>query len=798
MTAAPAGACGILVDVAITGADSVFRLDTAHTSYWFRVTPFGHLEHLYYGPRLAPQPVDALALKRTAPIGSTIAYDESDPTYSLDTIPLEWSGTGYGDYRYSPIEARLPDGTFSSDFTYVGHEMVPGAVAPAHGLPAAHGTAETCQTLRIDLVDQATTVRLALLYTVYEATDVIARRAVLTNGGERPLTIRRLLSAMVDLPDRGFTMVTFDGGWIKEAHRHDHPLTYGIVANSSTTGASSNRHNPGFLLAERDATEITGWVFGVNLVYSGNHLGLVEVAHHDLVRVAIGINPHCFEWTLAPGMRFETPEMVMTFSPDGFNGASHHFHDFVNAHIVRGEWANRPRPVLFNNWEATFFDFTERKLLDLARSAKDLGVELFVLDDGWFGARDSDAAGLGDYDVNRRKLPSGLKGFGEKIRALGLDFGLWFEPEMVNEDSALFRAHPEWAVRIPGRHTALGRHQLVLDLANRDVQDYLIDSVGRVLDDAPIGYVKWDMNRHIADAYSPTLDEQGRFRHAYILGLYRVLGAIFGPRPHILLESCSSGGNRFDLGMLCFSPQVWTSDDTDPVERLAIQGGLSYLYPPSTMGAHVSAAPHQQTLRATPLSTRFNVAVFGVLGYELDLKHLSLLEKREIRDQIAFYKAHRTTLQYGRFSRLPARRPTRIAWQTVARDGGEAIAGDFQTLACASPGYDALRVTGLDRDARYTVSTRPQPLYLDRFGGLVKHILPLDLDPDGPVLRTAGKVYALTDCVETYDTTGAALDAGIMLANQFLGSGYNDTTRLLGDFGSTLYAIKENDGPVPT
>jgi len=320
-----------------------------------------------------------------------------------------------------------------------------------------------------------------------------------------------------------------------------------------------------------------------------------------------------------------------------------------------------------------------------------------------------------------------------------------------------------------------------------------------VLDDAPIGYVKWDMNRHIADAYSPTLDEQGRFHHAYILGLYRVLGAIFGPRPHILLESCSSGGNRFDLGMLCFSPQVWTSDDTDPIERLAIQGGLSYLYPPSTMGAHVSAAPHQQTLRQTTLATRFNVAAFGVLGYELDLKYLSLLEKREIRDQIAFYKAHRATLQYGRFSRLPARRPNQVAWQTVARDGSEAIAGDFQTLACASPPYDALRVTGLDPDARYTVSTRQQPLYLDRFGGLVKHILPLDLDPDGPVLRTAGKVYALTDCVETYDTTGAALDAGIMLANQFLGTGYNDTTRLLGDFGSTLYLIKaDTHGPVPT
>ena len=780
--------------VAITGEDLTFRLDTESTSYWFRVTPYGHLEHLYYGPRLAHQPVEALALKRSAQIGSTIAYDQSDPTYSLDTIPLEWSGTGYGDYRYAPIEARLPDGTYSCDFTYLTHEIVPGNVAPQDGLPASYGSAEACQTLRVDLVDEPTGVGLALYDTVYDACDVITRRAVLANpAGNQPLRIHRLLSATLDLPDRGFQVVSFDGGWIKEAHRHDHPLTYGILVNSSTTGASSHRHNPGFLLAEGGATEQTGWVYGFNLVYSGNHLGIAEMANHDLVRVAIGINDHCFEWTLAAGERFETPEAVMTFSTCGFNGASHHFHDFITDHIVRGQWAKRPRPVLLNNWEAHFFDFTEKKLLDLARGAADLGVELFVLDDGWFGRRDSDTAGLGDYDVNRRKLPSGLKGFGEKIQDLGLSFGLWFEPEMVNEDSDLFRAHPEWAVRVPGRRHPLGRNQLVLDLTNPAVQDYIIASVTGILDDAPISYVKWDMNRHIADAYSPTLSEQGRFHHAYILGLYRVLGAIFGPRPHILLESCSSGGNRFDLGMLCHSPQIWTSDDTDPIERLAIQGGLSYLYPPSTMGAHVSQAPHQQTLRLTPLSTRFNVAAFGVLGYELDLKYLSRLEKREIQGQIAFYKAHRETLQYGRFSRLDARKANKVEWQSLARDGDEAIAGFFQTLSVASEGYDCLRVVGLDPERPYTVETRPQPLYLERFGGLVKHILPFDLDPDGPVLRTAGKVYSLTDCVEAYEATGALLEAGVGLNNQFLGSGYNDQTRLLGDFGSTLYVIKADD-----
>lgn len=774
--------------------ESVFRLATHNTSYWFRVTAFGHLEHIYYGARLKEQPIDGLLLKRTATTGSSISYDPSDPAYCLDNMPLEWSGIGRGDFRHSPAELKMPDGTFVCDFLYQSHRILPGFV-PMDSMPSAYGGENDCQTLELTLSDSSNQANLFLYYTVYEKTNVITRRAVLENRNEKPLVIRRLMSLMVDLPDRSFHMTTFDGGWIKEAHRHERPLQYGLYVNSSTTGASSNRHNPGFLLAERGTTEQQGNVYGFNLVYSGNHYGAVELSNHRIVRIQTGINPHCFEWTLHKGERFETPEAIMTFSTEGYNGMSRNFHDFINNHIVRGDWKGRERPVLLNNWEAHFFQFTQGKLLRLARQAKRLGVELFVLDDGWFKNRNNDTAGLGDYAVNRKKLPLGLPNFAERIRKMGLKFGLWFEPEMVNPDSDLYRSYPEFAVTTPGKEPVLGRNQLVLDLCNPAVRDYIVQNVSEILDQAQIDYVKWDMNRHIGDCCSSHVRDQGEFFHRYILGLYDVLKRIFGPRPHILLESCSSGGNRFDLGMLCFSPQVWASDDTDPVERLKIQGGLSYLYPLSTMGAHVSEAPHQQTLRNTPLATRFHVACFGCLGYELDLKFLSFVEKREVKNQIAFYKKHRKTFQYGRFYRFQAHKENKVHWECAERDQSKAVSGFFQTLSTASEGYDMLPLAGLDPEARYVVSSRPQSLFIKRFGGLVKHILPVTLHPEGWVLRTANKLYCLTDCEEQYDAFGDLLLSGIKLNNQFMGTHYNNRTRLLGDFGSTMYVIEKNDIP---
>ncbi len=781
-----------------------FFIGTKNTSYLLQVTKFGHLEHIYYGPGLQKAyfsqalyeeqaELEALftsmAHKNTVQTGCSVNYSKSSDTYSLEHMCLEWSGVGSGDYRNSPLEMKMPNGSFVHDFIYQDYEIRKGTVT-LEDLPSAYADEDSATSLLLHLMDETNGTKLTLIYTAFEQTDVITRRVVIENTREETLVLRRALSMSLDIPNRDYSITTFDGGWIKEAHKHQREVSHGTFVNSSTTGSSSNKHNPGILLSEKTATEDRGYVYGFNLVYSGNHYSAVELSADQLVRIQMGINGHCFEWELKKNQCFSTPEVAMSFSEDGFNGLSHHFHDFISEHIVRGDWKKKERPVKVNNWEAFFFDFTESKLLSLAKKAKDVGVELFVLDDGWFGERNSDKAGLGDYQVNRKKLPSGLDGFAKKIEDMGMLFGLWFEPEMINEDSNLYREHPEYAVVIPGKPPTLGRNQMVLNLCKKEVQDYIIEQVGRILDHAKISYVKWDMNRHMSDIFSETLVNQGEFYHRYMLGLYRVLGEIFYTRPHILLESCSSGGNRFDLGMLCFSPQIWTSDDTDPIERLKIQSGLSYLYPPSTMGAHVSSAPHQQTIRETTLATRFNVASFGCLGYELDLKTLSPVEKKEVKEQIIFYKKYRKTFQFGEFSRIENIKTNKVQWQVKEKDSSLLITGFYQTLSEASEGFDLLRVEGLPSEEKYQVVTKPQSIYIKKFGGLVKHMLPIHVKSDGLILRTANRLYCLEEGVEHYLTSGAALKHGILLENQFLGTGYQKEVRLLGDFGSNIYVIE--------
>ncbi len=747
----------------IEHVDGIFGLHGDGVSCLLRVNQYGLLELLHFGEPVHTADAAAFLCQPGIGWGASVLLDDADTASCPDVLPLAWSGFGRGDYRESPLETAGR----ATDLRFDSYEIIDGIVPMKAGLPQAKGEAQTLVILM-----KQPGIEMRLYFSLFDG--VLTRRTMVTNTGEEPIVITKLMSNMLDLVG-DYEMTTFDGGWIAEMRKHTVPVMESRVVNESVTGFSSHRHNPGFLLSSPGANEDCGRVYGLNLVYSGNHYAAAQRSLQGLTRVVQGISPANFSLTLQPDQSFETPEAVMTFSDQGFDGLSERMHHFVNHHIVPKQWQNKPRPVLFNDWEGCMFDFDHRRLVQLARSAKDLGCELFVLDDGWFGKRDSDKAGLGDYTVNRKKLPHGLDGLGKKIKAMGMEFGLWFEPESVNMDSDLYRSHPDWALTdefVP----VTGRHQLLLDLSKQEVQDYIVGNVGRILDSSPISYVKWDMNRH-----SIAL---GIKAHEYIAGLYRVLDRIFTPRPHILLESCASGGNRFDLGMLCYGPQIWCSDNTDPIERLTIQENLSYLYPQSTFGAHVSAAPHAQTLRNTPLATRGNVSFFGCLGYELDLKHLLKIEKDQIREQITFYKKHRKMFQFGRFRRL------QNGWQVSCED--TVLAAVFRRLIPAAPGYESLKLKALDKGKLYQLSTYAQKLRVGQFGSLVKHVVPVNLNPNGMILRTADRMITLSDGTQSVKASGAAMMAGVRLLPLFRGTGYDANQRTLNDFGSELFIIEED------
>jgi alpha-galactosidase len=765
-----------------------FHLESNHLSYIFFVMPTGHLEHLYFGRKLTDENYQILHCKPTAGAGSTIEYVSTKGNVALELYPLEYSGVGKGDFRLSPVEIKMPDQSFVSDFVYESHEIIQGIVK-CKELPQAVAKTDEATSLVIKMVDRHANLEMKLIYTVFENTNVIARRVILTNHNEQEIQIRKIMSMMMDLPETDYDLITFDGGWIKEAHKHKRALSYGTYINDSTTGSSSNRHNPGIILAKKNTVEDYGSCIGINLIYSGNHYEAVQISNHGNLRVMNGINPHCFEWVLKVNESFETPEAVLTFSDQGYNLLSHHFHEFINHHIIPKEFQHQARPVVLNSWEAFFFDFNQNKLLSLARKARKLGVELFVLDDGWFGNRNDDHHSLGDYEVNRKKLPSGIKGLSNSIKKIGLKFGLWFEPEMINPKSNLYTNHKEYAIAIPGRTPSLGRNQLVLDLCNPSVKTYIKNELSFVIDQANVDYIKWDMNRHITDMYSSHISHQGMFFHQYILGLYEILSYIRDKYPSILIETCSSGGNRFDLGMLCYGAQVWSSDNTDPIERLKIQEGLSYLYPPSTISCHVSLSPHAQTLRKTPLSTRFNVASFGVLGYELNLKYVTPFEKKEMKNQIEFYKEHRDVFQFGRFYRFDSKDSHHKIWQISKND--QHILGNFQTLASASPEFESIQFKNLENESMYQVNSFQQQMPISQFGHLISHALPIKLHPDGFIMRTIGKYKGLPNATEDYHASGTIIMRGFPIKQQFMGTYYNDQTRILGDFGSQLYIARK-------
>ncbi|QWB96069.1 alpha-galactosidase [Mycoplasmatota bacterium] len=768
--------------------DEHFVLETKSLTYAFYILKTKHLEHIYFGSKIPDQDLMSAHIKLTAKAGSMVDYlEEKGKDIPLDLMPLEYSSYGKGDFKLTPLILNMPNHSYVSDFVYDSHKIINGILA-SKDLPVGHVNNDEAQTLIVTLKDMKYDLYIDLVYSVFYDTNVISRRTILRNETDSQIQIRKLMSMMLDIYGTDYELLTLDGGWIKEGKANRVEISKGTYINASNTGSSSNKHNPGVILYQKGTHEDFGSCYGVNLVYSGNHYTAIDQSNHGILRLMQGINPEMFEFNLEKTQSFETPMSVMTYAKNGFNELSQNMHRFIEHHIIPKKFEHELRPVAINSWEGFFFDFNESRLLKLAKKARDLGVELFVLDDGWFSVRDDDTKGLGDYDVNRKKLRSGLVGLSKKVHQMGMKFGLWFEPEMVNIDSKLYRAHPEYVVAIEGREPSMGRHQLVLDLCRSEVRDYIVNEISQIIERTNLDYIKWDMNRHMSDFYSQKLHHQGAFFHQYILGLYDVLRRIFVKYDHVLLETCSSGGNRFDLGMLSFGPQIWTSDNTDPISRLSIQKGISYLYPPSTMSNHVSLSPHPQTLRKTLLDTRFNVAMFGVLGYELDFKMLTSFEIKEVKKQIEYYKKHRKVLQYGTFYRYNEVEHLRMNFEVLNEDIG--FVGNYNILAEPSPNVELLKFKGLEENRNYAVETRPQKLTIDRFGHLIAHALPIKLNPNKFLFRLINKYKQLDQANECFESSGEMLLQGYKMKQQFMGTEYNEQTRLLGDFGSQIYKIR--------
>lgn len=780
----------------IEKTDNVFTLSTHSTTYLFRVNETGHLEHLYYGPRLSltEGDLDAIREKRHLGIGTGVAYDNDHDTLFLENLCMEYSTEGKGDYRIPMVSIAYGNGKRTLDFVYQEQdgEIIKGKPVIAGIGAQSYGAPEECQTLSVHLKDRVLDVALTLTYTTFDACDVIARSATVTNHTDKLMVVHNLASLQLDLFDDRWNLTTFHGAWAREREKDTRPIFPGTMVNESRSGVSSAEHNPLVFLSRPEATENFGNVIGCNLVYSGNHRESVEVSPFGKTRLLSGINPDLFSWKLEDGKSFTSPEAVLTFSAAGFSQASAQFHAFVNNHILRGVWKFRERPVLLNSWEASYFHFTEDSLFKLAKQASSLGVELFVLDDGWFGSRDDDTTSLGDWHVNLNKFPSGLSTLAQKIHNLGMMFGLWVEPEMVNKDSQLYREHPDWMIAINGREPSVGRHQYLLDLTRKEVREYLFDTISDVFQQCDVNYVKWDMNRVFSDIDSRNKEiaNLGEYSHRYVLSLYRLLDRFTKAFPNVLFEGCASGGNRFDLGMLCYCSQIWVSDNTDAYSRLSIQEGTSYGYPPSTMGCHVSQCPNHQTLRVTPLASRFNVACFGSLGYELDVTTLSHEEKQEIAEEIAFYRQFRAIFQFGSFSRI--RHDDIIQWICASPDRNTLLVLWFQSLNPANTGNDLLLVPQAKEGVIYDVFPRQQRIPLSVFGSLIKRS-GIPGSQNETVRNLAADNVSLPGEIEHYTVSGSVLKyAGIKLNQQFSGTGFDGETRVLGDFGSRLYVIKKH------
>lgn len=610
-----------------------------------------------------------------------------------------------GDYRINPILVENADGSTAVDFRYKSHEIKTGKYS-LKALPALFAEESQAQTLTVTLQDKIGTSQIKLHYSIIEKFDVITRAVEFTNLSPQPLKLKKIASMCLDIPFGSWELTNFHGRHTMERIAERQKLPHAITTVGSTRGTSSHQQNPFLLLSSQDTTEDYGDCFGISLVYSGGFLGEAEVDQYNSTRILMGIQPQGFCFTLAQNETFVSPEVVMTFSNKGFSKLSHNLHDTFRQHLIRGKFAHSPRPVLLNSWEAAFFKFHADDLINLAHHAAKIGVELLVMDDGWFTNRNDDCAGLGDWVVDESKLPGGLPELARRINAEGLQLGIWVEPEMISENSDLFRTHPDWALSIPGRAPVRSRCQLVLDLSRPEICDYLYEKLSGILKSAPITYVKWDMNRSISDVWSAGLpaDKQGETSHRFVLGLYNLLERLTQAFPNILFEGCSGGGGRFDAGMLYYTPQIWCSDDSDAIERLTIQYGTSFAYPISSMGAHVSISPNQQTGRATPLSTRGAVAMCGTFGYEMDLSKVSDTELTQMSEQVRLYKEVQSLIFEGDYYRLNIpREGTFSACQFVSKNKKESLVIVVNTCASTNGIIPHLALRGLDSKIRYEV-----------------------------------------------------------------------------------------------
>lgn len=690
----------------------LFQLITDNTEYQMKADKYGVLKHLWYGEKTG---CDMEYLQSYPDVGfSGNIYDAgNDRTYSLDTLPLEYACEGVGDYRVTAAAAVHSDGSCALDLRYKSYRISKGKYS-IKGLPAVYADVSESETLEIVLKDKYSDIEVTLRYGVLPKLDIITRCASVANNTNEPVILTKAASLCLDIPHGEWEWVHFHGRHAMERLTERMPLCHGIQESSSTRGTSSHHQNPTVLLCSPDCTETSGSCIGAALMYSGSFRTKIQLDQMEQVRLVMGINPELFRWELKPSEVFDTPEVIMSYSSNGMEKLSHNFHNVIREHVCRGKYKLAERPVLINNWEATYFDFNEEKILKIAEQAASLGVDMLVLDDGWFGKRDDDCSGLGDWFVNEKKLCGGLGSLAEKIKKMGMKFGLWFEPEMVSEDSELYRSHPDWAIKIPSRNPVRSRYQLVLDMINPEVRDYLFGAISDILKNADISYIKWDMNRSICDWYTPCLsaDDQGEISHRYVLGLYELLERLTSEFPDVLFEGCSGGGGRFDAGMLYYCPQIWCSDDTDAYERTKIQYGTSFFYPVSAVGSHVSAVPNHQTGRTTPIGTRAVTAMAGSFGYELDLNTLSDSEKQEVGDQITRFKKYGRLIHNGLYYRLSDPMNDKFAvWEFVSEDKEEVLVNGVIFRTEPNRTQYLIKLRGLLPDADYR---------LDNGGGVYK------------------------------------------------------------------------------